>query len=91
MIDHMDNCMKEVAQDVIIMLSMPGAIVTLHFESEIGCYFAVTSKWHASPGELFQRSGFRIMELHGLFFEFMAPYWEKAKKPRASSPPLSSS
>jgi hypothetical protein len=35
------------------MLFMPEIIVALHFESELGNYFEVTSCWHVNPGELF--------------------------------------
>jgi hypothetical protein len=62
------------------MLFMPAAIVALHFESELGNYFEVTSNWHAMPGELSARTGFRMLEMHTLWFEFIMPWWEEAKQ-----------
>ena len=60
---------------------MPAIIVALHFESELGNYFEVTSNWHAMPdGELSTRPGFRMLEMHTLWFEFIMPWWEEAKQ-----------
>ena len=50
------------------MLFMPEIIVALHFESELGDYFEITSSWHSSPGELSTRPGFRMLEMHILWF-----------------------
>ena len=36
-------------------------------------------QWHAYPGELSTRPGFRVMELHQLYFDSIAPFWEEAR------------
>jgi hypothetical protein len=56
-----------------VFLLKPEIVVTRHFESELGECFEVTGKWHASPGELSTRPGFRIMEVHPFLFEFVFP------------------
>ena len=67
-----------IANDVVQMLLMPEIMVALNFEREMGLYFEVTSKWHGSPGELCSRPGFRFLELHTLWFEFIAPWWNRS-------------
>ena len=67
------------AKDVVEMLVMPNTMVGVYFEADLGRYFEVTMQWHAYPGELSTRSGFRVMELHQLYFDYIAPYWEEAR------------
>ena len=40
--------------------------------------FEVTKRWHSQPGSLVDRPGFRAMELHTLWFEFVCPWWESS-------------
>ena len=67
-----------IAKDVVVMLCMPEVLVALNFEREMGLYFEVTSRFHGQPGRLSSRPGFRAMELHSLWFEFVCPWWESA-------------
>ena len=69
---------KVIAKDVVKMSLMPEILVALHFEREMGLYFEVTSKFHGQPGALSERAGFRVMELHSLWFEFVCPWWESS-------------
>ena len=75
-----NQIIRRIAKEVATMLLMPAIIVALHFESELGNYFEVTSNWHAMPGELSTRPGFRMLEMHTLWFEFIMPWWEEAKQ-----------
>ncbi|KAL7526386.1 hypothetical protein ACHAXR_001468, partial [Thalassiosira sp. AJA248-18] len=59
---------------------MPEIIIGLQFEAELVDYFEVTYAWHAYPGEMSTRPGFRTLELHHLLFEHILPFWEGAKK-----------
>jgi hypothetical protein len=45
-----------------VFLLKPEIVVTCHFESELGECFEVTGKWHAAPGELATRPGFRVKQ-----------------------------
>ena len=69
---------RQIAKDVATMLMKPEVITGLHFESALGSYFEITLQWHAMPGELSKQSGFRIMELHLFWFEFIMPWWQAA-------------
>ena len=62
---------RVIAKDVVEMLLMPEILVALNFEREMGLYFEVTSKFHGQPGTLSDRPGFRAMELHTFWFEFV--------------------
>ena len=57
---------------------MPKIVVALQFEAELVDYFEVTYQWHAYPGELCTRPGFRMIKLHHLMFEYIMPFWESA-------------
>ena len=70
---------RVIAKDVVEMLLMPEILVALNFEREIGLYFEVTSKFHGQPGTLSDRPGFRAMELHTFWFEFVCKWWEGAR------------
>ena len=69
---------RQIAKDVATMLMKPEVITGLHFEAALGSYFETTLQWHAMPGELSKRSGFRMMELHIFWFEFIMPWWQTA-------------
>ena len=69
---------KVIARDVVEMLFMPEILVALNFETEMGLYFEITSRFHGQPGILSDRPGFRAMELHTLWFEYVCPWWESA-------------
>eukprot|EP00978_Attheya_sp_CCMP212_P020213 scaffold57562_cov32-Attheya_sp.AAC.1 len=79
MVDYHDGYQKQASKDVLVMLLMPDIVAALMFEADLGNYFEVTMKWHASPGELSTRPGFRVMELFQLYFDFMVPFWEEAR------------
>ena len=71
-----------ISKDVVVMLCMPEILVALNFEREMGLYFEVTSRFHSQPGRLSGTPGFRAMEFHSLWFEFICPWWENsAQKP----------
>jgi hypothetical protein len=78
MYEHSDSWVKRASMEVVTMLLMPEIIVAIHFEAEVGEYFEVTSRWHCMPGALYTRPGFRVFEIHDLYFGFMAPWWELA-------------
>jgi hypothetical protein len=75
-----NQIIQRIAKEVATMLFMPNIIVALHFKSELGDYFEVTSSGHANPGELSTQPGFRMLEMHALWFEFIMPWWEEAKQ-----------
>ena len=72
------SVVRQIARDVATMLIKPEIITGLYFESALGSYFEITLQWHAMPGELSERSGFRMMELHLFWFEFIMPWWQSA-------------
>jgi hypothetical protein len=47
----------------------------------VGCSLSANTMLmlHAYPGELSLRPGFCVMELHQLYFDFIAPFWEEAR------------
>jgi hypothetical protein len=79
MSQHHTGNWRLAAKDVIEMLLMPSNMVGVRFEADLGKYFEVTMQWHAYPGELSTQPVFRVMELHQLYFDFIAPFWEEAR------------
>jgi hypothetical protein len=79
MSQHHTGNWRLAAKDVIEMLSIPNIMVGVHFEANLGHYFEVTMQWHAYPGELSTQPGFRVMEVHQLYFDFIAPFLEEAR------------
>ena len=73
MSQHHTGNWRLAAKDVVEMISMPNIMVGVHFEADLGQYFEVTMKWHGYPGELSTQPGFRVMELHQLYFDYIAP------------------
>lgn len=63
---------------VVLMMLMPEITLGFYFEKDLGKYFEVTHQWHSEVGELCTRPGFRSLELHHLYFDWIAPYWEGA-------------
>ena len=57
---------------------MPYMILGLHFEAELGGYFEETYAWHNQTGPSHTRSGFRMMEIHDLYFDYELPWWNEA-------------
>lgn len=62
---------KRVAGEVLSMLLMPQSIVPLTSESELGGNFEVSMHCHTTTGELSFRPGFRMMELHRLYLDYI--------------------
>ena len=62
-----------VGREVETWLSMPAIVLGLHFESELGKYFEEIYAWHNHPGPHNTRSGFQMMEIHNLYFDFELP------------------
>ena len=56
---------------------MPSIILGIHFESELGNYFEKAYAWHNCTGPHHTRSGFRMMEIHDLYFDFELPWWSE--------------
>jgi hypothetical protein len=75
-----NQIIRRIAKEVATMLFMPEIVLALHFESKLGNYFGVTSSWHANPSKLSTQPGFRMLEMHALWFEFIMPWWEEAKQ-----------
>lgn len=78
--ERSDGWKRRSLGETILMFLKPDIIVGLHFEAELKNYFETTYEWHANPGELSTRPGFRVMEYHQLYFEFIAPFWQMAKE-----------
>lgn len=78
---------RRVGGEVATWLSMPEIILGLHFEAELGEYYETTYYWHNRPGPLNTRSGFRMTEVHDLYFRFMLPWWNDAVKTPESKLP----
>jgi hypothetical protein len=80
MLEHHTGNWRLAARDVVKMLLMPSMMVGVHFEADLGRYFEVTTQRHAYPGEeLSTRPGFCVVELHQLYFDYIAPFWEEAR------------
>jgi len=71
-----ENIVRKISEEFNLMVQMLGLIAALYFESEMGSYFDVTMQWHGQPGELSTRSGFYMLEIHSLLFDFIIPWWE---------------
>ena len=68
---------SRVGREVATWLSMPSIILGIHFESELGNYFEEAYAWHNRTGPHHTRSGFRMMEIHDLYFDFELPWWSE--------------
>jgi hypothetical protein len=69
---------NERSKQCIEMLLMPDIMTALWFEAELGEHFAATEKFHKSAGPHSCRAGFRILEHHGLYLDFVFPWWKEA-------------
>ena len=67
-----------VGKELATWLSMPSVILGIHFEAELGNYFEEVYAWHNRSGPHNSRSGFRMMEIHNLYFDFELPWWNIA-------------
>ena len=70
---YTDSWKRIALEETIRNFPKPEIIVMLQFEAELVDYFEVTYGWHAYPGELCDRPGFRTMELFQLFTKFTIP------------------
>ena len=61
-------------REVATWLSMPSIILGLHFEAELGNYFKEAFAWHNRTGPHQTRSGYRMMEIHDLYFDSELPW-----------------
>lgn len=61
------------------MLRMPSVILGLIFETDLGCYFETTMRWYSCAGEMSPTPGFRMKELHIFLYDFVQPWWTRAK------------
>ena len=66
---------RRAGAEVATWLAMPEIILGLQFEAEVGEYFETTYYWHNRPGPFNSRPGFRMMEVHDLYFNFILPWW----------------
>ena len=55
-------------------------IIGLLIEYESGLYFEAHYRFHAMPGELCDRPGFRTMDLGAEIIDHSFPFWEAAKQ-----------
>ena len=69
---------SNIANHLASLLMKPEILLGLHFESELGEYFEITTSWHSQPGETNTRNNFRMLELHTFWFEFIIPWWKRA-------------
>lgn len=68
---------RRVGGEIATWLMMPEIILGLQFEAELGDYFETTYYWHNRPGPFNSRAGFRMMEVHELYFNFILPWWNE--------------
>jgi hypothetical protein len=68
---------SHVGCEVATWLSMPPIILGIHFEAELGNYFEEAYAWHNQTGPLHSRSGFRMMEVHDMYFDVELPWWRQ--------------
>ena len=47
-------------------------------EAEVGEHFEANIYWYNCLGALHHRPGFRMLEIHDLYFYFMVPWWIEA-------------
>ena len=71
---------QRIAHEVALMLRMPSVILGLTFETYLGCYFETTMRWYSCAGEMSPTPGFRMRELHIFLYDFVQPWWTRAKK-----------
>ncbi len=69
---------KRVGEEIATWISMKPIVMGLHFEAELGNYFEQSYAWHNRKGPFHSRSGFRMMEMHDQYWEFMLPWWNRA-------------
>ena len=60
---------SRVGRELATWFSMPSIILGIHFELEIGNYFEEVYAWHNRTGAHNFRSGFRVLEIHNLYFD----------------------
>jgi hypothetical protein len=72
------STLKDVTSDILRHINQPRIIAALFFEAELGAYFETTMKWHSQKGLIYDRPGFRIFEIMGLYFDFIMPFWSQA-------------
>ena len=68
---------SRVGREVATWMSIPAIILGLNFESELGNYFEESYAWHNRTGPIHSRSGFRMMEVHDMYFDFELPWWSE--------------
>ena len=78
---------RRVGGEIALWASMPAIVLGLHYEAELGEYFERTYYWHNRAGPFNTRPGFRMMEVHDLYFGFMLPYWNEIVEDPASKLP----
>ena len=66
-----------VGKEVATWLSMTAIVLGMHFESELGNYFKDIYAWNKRPRPHNTRYGFRMMEIHNLYFDFDLPWWNQ--------------
>ena len=54
---------------------MSSLLLDIYFEAEIGEYFEVLYGWNNRAGPLYTQSGFRMMQVHELYFGFELHWW----------------
>ena len=76
--EYLSSSIRKMAKDINLFINKKSIILGLNFEVKTGIYFEVTSKYHSIPGELSCHIGFRILELHNLWFDFITSWWKGA-------------
>jgi len=61
-----DGWRRIALEELIVFFLMPEIIVGIQFEAELVDYFDITYQWHAYPGELCSRPGFRTRSYHAI-------------------------
>lgn len=78
---------SRVGKEVATWLSKPEIVLGLHYEAELGDYFEEIMAWHNRTGPNNSRSGFRIMEIHDLYFKYEISWWNQVNEnPRTHMP-----
>lgn len=78
---------SRVGRELATWFSMPSIVLGIHFESEIGNYFEEVYAWHNRTGPHNSRSGFRMLKIHNLYFDYELPWWNQVNDdPRTGIP-----
>ena len=78
---------SRIGREIATWFLMPSVVIGFHFEVELGQYFEEVYAWYNRTGSHNLWSGFRMMKLHNLYFDWELPWWNQANShPRLMIP-----